>query len=71
MNSSQIVEDTEESKDESSASMNQSTIVPNDTTETESIHERQESLPEYEDVEETALTHDRSTNIFISSCDFA
>lgn len=67
MNSSQIVEDTEGSKDESSASTNQSTVASNDTTETESIHERQEPLPEYEDVEETALTHDRSTSIFISS----
>lgn len=71
MNSSQIIEDIEGSKDENSVSTNQSTIVPSDTTETGSIHERQESLPEYEDAEETALTHDRSTDTFISSCNFA
>jgi len=58
MNSSQAVEDTEESKDQNSAS----TANAIDTTETRSILERQESLPEYEDVEETAL-HDRSTEI--------
>ncbi|XP_029173583.1 lateral signaling target protein 2 homolog [Nylanderia fulva] len=63
MNSSQIIEDTEGSKDESSASTNQSTIVPSDTTETGSLHERQESLPEYEDVEETALIHDRTSPV--------
>ncbi|XP_029678817.1 lateral signaling target protein 2 homolog isoform X2 [Formica exsecta] len=63
MNSSQIIEDTEGSKDESSVSTNQSTIVSSDTTETGSIHERQESLPEYEDAEETALTHDRTSPV--------
>ncbi|XP_072749970.1 lateral signaling target protein 2 homolog [Anoplolepis gracilipes] len=63
MNSSQVMEDTEESKNESSISTEQSTIVPDDTTESESIHERQESLPEYEDVEETALTHDRTSPV--------
>lgn len=63
MNSSQIVEDTEGSKDESSGSTNQPTVVPNDLTEPENIHERQEPLPEYEDMEETALTHDRTSPV--------
>ncbi|KAL6434922.1 hypothetical protein ACFW04_005232 [Cataglyphis niger] len=63
MNSSQIIEDTEGSKDENSVSTNQSTIVSSDTAETGSIHERQESLPEYEDAEETALTHDRTSPV--------
>lgn len=60
MNSSQAIEDTEESKDQNLTS---TTNAPIDTAETESIHERQESLPEYEDVDETALIHDRSTDM--------
>jgi len=64
MNSSQMIEDAEGSKDQSSTSINQSTNAPLDTIETGSIHERQESLAEYEDMDETALTHDRSMNIF-------
>ncbi|TGZ49204.1 lateral signaling target protein 2 homolog [Temnothorax longispinosus] len=59
MNSSQTVEDTEESNTQNLASV---ANAPLDTTETESIHERQESLPEYENVEETTSNeHDRST----------
>lgn len=63
MNSSQMIEDGEESKDQNSNSTNQSANTPLDTEETGSIHERPESLAEYEDMDETALTHDRSTNI--------
>lgn len=63
MNSSQAVEDTEESKDENLASPADASI---DTAETGSIHERQESLPEYEDVEETEV-HDRSTDVLTFS----
>lgn len=59
MNSSQTIEDTEKLKDENLAS---TADTPIDTTETESIHERQESSPEYEDVEETVLIRDRSTD---------
>ncbi|KAL0121169.1 hypothetical protein PUN28_008682 [Cardiocondyla obscurior] len=60
MNSSQTVEDTEESKDQTLAS---TVNTPIDTTETESIHERQESLPEYEDADETTSIHDRTSPI--------
>lgn len=60
MNSSQTIEDTEESKDPNLASTANASI---DTAETESIHERQESLPEYEDVEETASIHDRTSPV--------
>ncbi|XP_011877931.1 PREDICTED: lateral signaling target protein 2 homolog [Vollenhovia emeryi] len=56
MNSSQAIEDVEESKDQVLAS---TVNAPIDTAETESIHERQESLPEYEDVDETAVINDR------------
>jgi len=59
MNSSQTIEDTEKLKDQNLAS---TTNTPIDTTETESVHERQESLPEYEDIEETTLIRDRSTD---------
>lgn len=64
MNSSQAIEDTEESKEQNVSS---TANAPIDTTETGSIHERQESLPEYEDVEETTLIHDRSTNMLTFS----
>lgn len=60
MNSSQAIEDTEESKDQNLAS---TVNAPIDTAETGSIHERQESLPEYEDVEETAMIHDRTSPV--------
>lgn len=60
MNSSQTIENTEESKDQNLSS---TANAPIDTAETESIHERQESSPEYEDVEETALIHDRSMDM--------
>lgn len=56
MNSSQTIEDMEEPKDQNLASTDASV----DTAETESIHERQESLPEYEDIDENVLIHDRS-----------
>lgn len=62
MNSSQAIEDIEEPKDQNLAS---TVNAPVDTAETESIHERQESLPEYEDIEENILIHDRSTDILI------
>jgi len=61
MNSSQMMEEDDGPKDPNSASANQSADSPGDMAETESIHERHEPLPEYEDVEETALTHDRGT----------
>ena len=64
MNSSQAIEDTEESKEQNVSSTANASI---DMTETESIHERQESLPEYEDVEETTLIHDRSMNLLTFS----
>jgi len=64
MNSSQAIEDTEESKEQNVSSTVNASI---DTAETESIHERQESLPEYEDVEETTLIHDRSMNLLTFS----
>lgn len=57
MNSSQVIEDTEEPKDQNLTS---TVNPPVDTTETESINERQESLPEYEDIDENVLIHDRS-----------
>ncbi|KYN41801.1 Lateral signaling target protein 2 like protein [Trachymyrmex septentrionalis] len=60
MNSSQAIEDTEESKEQNVSSTANASI---DTAETESIHERQESLPEYEDVEETTLIHDRTSPV--------
>ncbi|RLU27045.1 hypothetical protein DMN91_000844 [Ooceraea biroi] len=63
MNSSQMMEEDDGSKDPNSVSTNQSADSPSDTAETESIHERQEPLPEYEDVEETALTHDRASPV--------
>ncbi|XP_012521859.2 lateral signaling target protein 2 homolog [Monomorium pharaonis] len=60
MNSSQTIEGTEESKDPNLTSTVNASI---DTTETESIHERQESLPEYEDVDETTSIHDRTSPV--------
>lgn len=63
MNSSQMIEELE-SKDQNLVSTNQSTNTLNDIAETGSNHDRQEP-PEYEDnVEETALTHDRSMIMF-------
>ncbi|XP_012215295.1 lateral signaling target protein 2 homolog [Linepithema humile] len=63
MNSSQMIEDAEGSKDQSPNSTNQSINAPLDTVETGSIHERQDSLAEYEDMDETALTHDRTSPV--------
>ncbi|KYN05514.1 Lateral signaling target protein 2 like protein [Cyphomyrmex costatus] len=60
MNSSQAIEDTEESKEQNLSS---TANAPIDTAETGSIHERQEPLPEYEDVEETTLIHDRTSPV--------
>jgi len=57
MNSSQMMEEDGGSKDPNLASANQPADSPGDMVETESIHERHE----YEDAEETALTHDRGT----------
>jgi len=67
MNSSQMMEEDDGPKDPNSASANQSADSPGDMVETESIHERHEPLPEYEDVEETALTHDRGTKYSFAS----
>lgn len=61
MNSSQAIEDTEEPKDQNLAPTVNASV---DTTETESIHERQESLPEYDDIDENVLIHDRSMLLF-------
>lgn len=71
MNSSQMIEDAE-SKDQSAATTNQSTLTDNtfsETIETGDNHNRQqESLPEYEeDMEEIVLTHDRSMQIYLLS----
>lgn len=64
-----MIEDVE-SKDQSSATANQSTLTDNtlsETVETGDNHNRQqESLPEYEeDMEEIVLTHDRSMQIYL------
>ncbi|XP_011648368.1 lateral signaling target protein 2 homolog [Pogonomyrmex barbatus] len=56
MNSSQAAEDTEGSKNQNLASI---INTPTNMVETENIYERQEALPEYEDVEETAVIQDR------------
>ncbi|KAL6262012.1 hypothetical protein P5V15_007101 [Pogonomyrmex californicus] len=56
MNSSQAAEDTEGSKNQNLASI---ANTPTNMVETENIYERQEALPEYEDVEETAVIQDR------------
>lgn len=70
MNSSQIIEDAE-SKAQSSVTTNESTMdnTLNETMETGDNQDRQqESLPEYEeDIEETILTHDRSTQNYLLS----
>ncbi|XP_020292256.1 lateral signaling target protein 2 homolog isoform X2 [Pseudomyrmex gracilis] len=59
MNSSQVIEDAEGSKNDNSASKIQST---DDTVETRNINEQQEPSPEYEtNIEESTLTHDRTS----------
>lgn len=70
MNSSQMMEEDDGSKDPSSTCTDQPADQPNDDAveTTGDVHERQEPLPEYEDVEETALAHDRGTNFVFALC---